>query len=103
MSQVQPFHGFISMQARGLVALPTAIRKRYRLDEPGAQLEVTERPDGVIELRPMQAIPAHEAWFWDSRWQVGELEVDVLVAQDRVVVSDGPEAFIESLHASVPE
>ena len=37
------------MQRRGLIALPTELRRRLHLDEPGAQLEVTERPDGVVE------------------------------------------------------
>lgn len=91
------------MQSRGLVALPTALRKRYQLDEPGAQLEVTERADGVIELRPMRAVPASEAWFWDSRWHDGEVEVDVLVEQGQVLVTDGPDEFIDALRAAAPE
>jgi len=43
---------FLSMQARGTVALPTDVRKRHGLDEAGAQVEVIERDDGVIELHP---------------------------------------------------
>jgi bifunctional DNA-binding transcriptional regulator/antitoxin component of YhaV-PrlF toxin-antitoxin module len=46
------FHGFLSVQGRGAVALPPTLRRRYHLDRPGAQVEVTERDDGVLELRP---------------------------------------------------
>jgi hypothetical protein len=97
MSASSQFHGFVSVQSRGLVALPTALRKRYRLDEPGAQVEITEREDGVLELRPTLAIPAHEAWFWDQRWQAGEREVDELVAAGAVIVTEGASEFLDSL------
>lgn len=69
-------HGYVGVQRRGLIALPVALRKRLRLDEPGAQLEVTERADGVVELRPAVPIPADQAWFWAERWQQCEREVD---------------------------
>lgn len=92
-----PFHGFIAVSGRGLVSLPSPLRKRLGLDRPGAQLEVTERSDGVIELRPMRAVPEAEAWFWDERWQEGEREVDRLIAAGRVIVSEGPEDFLASL------
>jgi antitoxin MazE len=97
VSQAQPFHGFVALQSRGLVALPRPLRERYRLDEAGAQLEVTERADGVIELRPMSAIPANEAWFWDSQWQEGEREVDVALATGEVMVTDGAAEFLDAL------
>jgi antitoxin MazE len=103
MQEPKPFHGFLTVQSRGLVTLPVAIRKRYRLDEPGAQLEMTERADGVLELRPMQAVPANETWFWDSQWQVGEQEVDVHLTAGEVIVTDGPDEFIASLPSSAAE
>jgi hypothetical protein len=53
-----PFHGFLTLQARGVLALPPVLRARYQLDRPGAQVEITERDDGVLEIRPQVAIPA---------------------------------------------
>jgi hypothetical protein len=97
MSIPAPFHGFVAVQARGVVALPAALRKRYRLDEPGAQVEITEREDGVLEFRPAVAVPANEAWFWDADWQKGEREVDKLVNAGKVVVTDGVDEFLDSL------
>lgn len=91
------FHGFVSMQTRGLVALPASLRKRYRLDEAGAQVEITERGDGVIELRPAIAVPASDAWFWSTEWQAGEREVDRFLAAGQVTVTDGVEEFLTSL------
>ena len=97
MSTTQPFHGFVSIQSRGLVALPASIRKRYRLDEPGAQVEITERADGVLELRPAVAVPVGEAWFWEKRWQDGEREVDEHVAAQKITVTEGVDEFLQSL------
>jgi bifunctional DNA-binding transcriptional regulator/antitoxin component of YhaV-PrlF toxin-antitoxin module len=73
-------HGYVAVQRRGLVALPAALRKRLHLDEPGAQVEIIERADGVLELRPTLAVPVAEAWFWEERHQTGEREVDAHVA-----------------------
>lgn len=93
------FHGFVTMQGRGTVALPAAVRKRYRLDEPGAQVEITEREDGVLELRPTVAVPATEAWFWTERWQTGEREVDAHVQGGEIVVSETVEDLLADLDA----
>ena len=54
------FHGYVGMQSRGVVALPAEVRRRLRLDEPGAQVEITERDDGVLELRPSLPVPAEQ-------------------------------------------
>jgi bifunctional DNA-binding transcriptional regulator/antitoxin component of YhaV-PrlF toxin-antitoxin module len=48
---------FLTVQSRGTLALPPDLRKRHGLDEPGAQVEVVERDDGVIELHPFVAVP----------------------------------------------
>jgi AbrB family looped-hinge helix DNA binding protein len=91
------FHGFVAVQARGVVALPADVRRRLHLDESGAQVEITEREDGVLELRPALPIPADQRWFWQDRWQRREKEVDQHVAAGRVTVHDGAESFVAHL------
>lgn len=96
----QGLHGFLTVQSRGTVALPPVLRVRYQLDRPGAQVELTQRADGVLELRPVVPAPATEAWFWDERWQAGERRVDELVAAGEVKVFAGPEEFLGDLDAN---
>ena len=60
---------FVTVQSRGVLALPADVRARHGLDAPGAQVEVIEREDGVIELHPHIAVRADQAWFWFDRWQ----------------------------------
>ncbi|MHB8340032.1 MAG: hypothetical protein ACYDB7_02525 [Mycobacteriales bacterium] len=45
-----PFHGFLTLQSRGLLALPPEFRRKYHLDQPGAQVEITECSGGGLEL-----------------------------------------------------
>ena len=91
------FHGYIPLQARGVVTLPAEVRRRLRLDEPGAQLEVTEREDGVLELRASLPVPASERWFWDISWQRGEVSVNDYVHRGDVTTYASDEEFIASL------
>jgi AbrB family looped-hinge helix DNA binding protein len=91
------FHGYVAVQSRGVVALPAEVRRRLHLDEPGAQVEITERGDGVLELRPSLPVPATQRWFWTERWQQREREVDDHVAAGRVTVHEGGEALLEHL------
>lgn len=91
------FHGYVTVQGRGTVAIPPDLRKRYRLDQPGAQVEITEREDGVLELRPTIAVPASEAWFWDERWQEGEREVDAEIAAGLGTVYDNVAELVAGL------
>ncbi len=93
------FHGYVAVQSRGTVALPAAVRKKFQLDRPGTQVEITERADGVLELRPAIAVPVAEAWFWDERWQAGELQVDQLVAAGESRRHDTVDDFIAHLGA----
>lgn len=90
-------HLFIGLQSRGLLALPADLRRRHRLDEPGAQVEVVERDDGVIELRPKVAVPADQGWFWTERWQSMEREVDEHVARGEVSTHEAGDAFLAHL------
>lgn len=83
--------------------MPASVRERLRLNEPGTQLEVTERADGVVELRAAVPVPADQAWFWTERWQQREREVDAHVAAGRVSAFDSGEDFLESLDALEPE
>jgi hypothetical protein len=90
----QPRDGiFIALQSRGVFALPADLRKRHRLDEPGAQVQVIEREDGVIELHPQIAVPVDQAWFWAPPWQAMEAEVDAHVAAGRTTRHESAEAL----------
>lgn len=89
------YHGYLSLQRRGVVALPTEVRERLHLDEPGAQLEVTEREDGVLELRAALPVPADQAWFWTQHWQEREREVDQFVAAGQIAVHDDVDDFLD--------
>jgi AbrB family looped-hinge helix DNA binding protein len=99
---VVAFHGYVGVQSRGVVALPAEVRRRLHLDEPGAQVEITERDDGVLELRPSLPVPADQHWFWAGRWQQREREVDDHVAAGRVTVHEDGEAFLEHLNRLTP-
>src|SRR5450631_1743099 len=91
------FHGFVSVQSRGTVALPPALRRRYHLDEAGAQVEIVEREDGVFELRPVLAVPATQAWFWTPEWQQKEQEAEADVAAGRVLEFADVDRFLSHL------
>lgn len=94
---------YLSVQARGTVALPVSIRRRLHLDQPGAQVELIERDDGALELRPVLPVSADQRWFWSKRWQEMEREVDADVSAGRVTVVDGPDALFEHLDAAVDD
>jgi len=96
-----PFHGYVAVQRRGLVAIPPALRKRHHLDEPGAQVEITERADGVLELRPTIALPAAQAWFWTPQWQEAEAEADADLAAGRSDHFDNGDDFMAALSADM--
>jgi AbrB family looped-hinge helix DNA binding protein len=91
------WHGYLGVQQRGVIALPAELRRKLRLDEPGAQVEVTERPDGVIELRPALPVPADQASFWNEHWQRREREVDEHVAASRIAVHESADDFLSHL------
>jgi bifunctional DNA-binding transcriptional regulator/antitoxin component of YhaV-PrlF toxin-antitoxin module len=97
MSKDVRYHGFVTMQSRGVVALPRELRKRMHLDEPGAQLEMTEREDGVIEVRAQMAVPVTQSWFWTKEWQQREREADADIAAGRVTRYEDAESFLDAL------
>jgi antitoxin MazE len=94
---------YVTLQGRGTLALPADVRRRHRLDEPGAQVEVVERADGVIELHPHVPIPADQAWFWTDRWQAREREAEEQVEAGQVTTHDSAEDFLTHLDAVVDE
>ena len=77
--------------------MPAEVRRRLHLDEPGAQVEIVERSDGVLELRPALPIAADQRWFWTERWQQREREVDSHVAAGEVAVHNDGDALLEHL------
>ena len=86
---------YVAVQAKGTISLPAAIRRRFHLDEPGAQLELVEREDSVLELRPTLPVLADQRWFWTARWQAMEREVDEQYARGEGRIHDGTEAFAD--------
>ncbi len=98
-----PYHGYVGVQSRGVIALPAEIRRRMHLDEAGAQIELTERPDGVLELRPSLPVPAEQRWFWAQRWQERERAVDAHVTAGEVTVHGDADAFLAHLDALADE
>ena len=88
---------YLGIQGRGTIALPADVRRRLHLDEPGAQLELTEREDGVLELRAALPVPADQRWFWTHRWQEREREVDEHVEAGRLVTHESADDFLDHL------
>lgn len=79
--------------------MPADVRRRHGLDSPGTQLQVVERDDGVIELRPHVAIPSDQAWFWYERWQKMEKEVDKYLKDGSVETHEDADAFKRHLES----
>ena len=97
MADNQRYHGFVAIQSRGVVALPKELRQRLHMDEPGAQLELTEREDGVIEMRTQMAVPVSQSWFWTKEWQQREREAEDDIAAGRVQSFDDAQALLDAL------
>ncbi|WP_436528768.1 hypothetical protein [Actinoplanes sp. HUAS TT8] len=62
-----------------------------------AQVEITERSDRILDLRPAIAVPADQQWFWDKRWQEGERRADADIAAGRNATYDNVDDFMDSL------
>ncbi len=87
---------FVTMQSRGLITIPTAIRRHFGLYKPGIQLEMIER-EGEIVLRPHVPIPADQAWYRAERWQKMEREANEAIADGLVTKFDDVEEFLTDL------
>jgi AbrB family looped-hinge helix DNA binding protein len=90
---------YISIQARGTVSLPASLRRRYGLDQPGAQVEVIDA-DGHIILRPKVPVDASQSWFWDASWQEGEVEAEQERLRGEGKIHDSGEEFLEALESN---
>lgn len=90
---------FISIQARGTVSLPAALRRRYGLDAPGAQVEVIDDGEQII-LRPKVAVDHAQAWFWDSEWQAGEIEAEQQRLRGEGTTHESADSLIEALDSA---
>lgn len=89
----------LAVQKRGTIALPPGVRRRHHLDQPGAQVRLVERSDGIIELHPVLAVRSDQAWFWSQRWQTMEAEAEADIKADRMATLEGPEQFLIELDA----
>ena len=76
---------------------PHELRRRMHMDEPGAQVELTEREDGVIEMRLHMAVPVNQRWFWTEEWQALEREAESDIAAGRVTHFEDAEAFLKAM------
>ena len=92
-----PIEYHLAVQRRGVLSLPADLRKRRHLDEPGAQVHLIERDDGVIELHPQLPVSADQAWFWTERWQQMEREADADIAEGRTERFDDIDEFLADL------
>ncbi len=97
MSKDTRYHGYVSIQSRGVLALPRELRERMHLDAPGAQIELIEREDGVIEMRPQIAVPVTQLWFWSQQWQEREREAEADITHGRTTRFDDAESLLEAL------
>lgn len=89
---------FVTLSSsRGSITLPADVRHRHHLDEPGAQVQIVERDDGVIELHPLLPHRADQAWFWTDRWQRMEQQAEEDIAAGRVETFDDADAFLVDL------
>ena len=86
----------MTVQGRGLIAIPSSIRRHFGLDKPGAQVEVIER-EGEIVLRPHLAVPTDQTWFWTERWQQMEREADDAISVGLITTVDGVEELLADL------
>ena len=89
----------LTVQSRGTVALPADLRRRLHLDQGDAQIKLIERDDGRIELVPVVAVPADQAWFWTDRWQAMEREADADIGAGRATAVEGADELIAHLDA----
>lgn len=87
---------YVSVQSRGVIAIPPTIRRAYHLDEPGSQVEIFEEP-GRIVLIPKIAVDASQAWFWTPQWQAMEAEASREHNDGSGTMYDNSDDFVDDL------
>jgi bifunctional DNA-binding transcriptional regulator/antitoxin component of YhaV-PrlF toxin-antitoxin module len=81
------------------VALPADLRRRLRLDQEDSQIKLIERDDGRIELVPVVAVRADQAWFWADRWQRMEREADADITAGQTTVVEGLDGLLSEFES----
>jgi virulence-associated protein VagC len=81
------------IDARGAVVIPRAFRGNF------THVEVTQREDGVIELRPRIMIDPTQAWFWSQPWQAGEAQAQADIDAGRTKRFENGDDFLAELRA----
>jgi bifunctional DNA-binding transcriptional regulator/antitoxin component of YhaV-PrlF toxin-antitoxin module len=97
MTELARSHFVTLSSSRGSITLPAEVRHRHHLDEPGAQVEIVERDDGVIELHPLLPHRADQGWFWAERWHTMEQEAEADVAAGKVETFESADEFLADL------
>ena len=64
---------------------------------PESQVRLIDHGNGRVELVPVVAVAADQAWFWTDRWQAMEREADADMAAGRSTVVDGVDELIAHL------
>jgi SpoVT / AbrB like domain. len=88
---------FLHVRRDGAITLPAELRRRLRLDQAAARIELVEHDDGRLELVPVVAVRADQSWFWAERWQAMEREADQDITAGRSTVVEGLEGLISRL------
>lgn len=93
---IEPGTERVSLNADGTLTFPKQFSIFETEDTP---FGVTQRPDGVIELRSLEPRDPDQWWYWTEEWQQMEREADADIAAGRVRVFDDVESFLADLDA----
>jgi hypothetical protein len=80
-----------------------AVRLQCRITVILVALEIVEREDGVIELRPTLPVPVDELWFWTEGHQAAEREAEEDLQAGRYRTFDDSKAFLAGLELVASE
>jgi antitoxin MazE len=72
----------IPVGKRGVLYMPKEILKEFNVAE-GDYMEVYGTKDGIV-LKPKTLVDKDQAWFWTSKWQKMEKEVDEDIKKGRI-------------------